>query len=303
MSKHSIPNCKKTDLSKLDQQVKDLFSKKKASTVEICLLSAGIRDKYLVSVADGRAVYAAEFNNWIDSGSGASQYGDRSNFTKYAGAGDAISYFSNTKKPKKDDFDYVNALPLNSVSALNEINKIISVLDGIVDHRNQSRILTLFHGWVQRTSEKDKVGETNTKIGKLIHPQCTVSDLKSWREGWVSPKAKVMKPAVEGIKFTELRINSSLFEWNPAGKKSENQISFDKFNKELIRLQKVLVAEGFVSTDKKTGIFELDISEEQLASIQEQYELKEQKLQEKIDKQRAEAASGSKKQKYRKSVL
>jgi len=93
-----------------------------------------------------------------------------------------------------------------------------------------------------------------------------------------------------------------LFEWNPAGKKSENQISLDKFNKELIRLQKVLVAEGFVSTDKNTGIFELDISEEQLASIQEQYELKEQKLQEKINKQRAEAASGVKKQKYKESV-
>ena len=75
MSKLSIPNCKKTDLNELNKQVKDLFSKKKASTVEICLLSAGIRDKYLVSVADGRAVYAPEFSNWIDTGSGASQYG------------------------------------------------------------------------------------------------------------------------------------------------------------------------------------------------------------------------------------
>ena len=50
-------------------------------------------------------------------------------------------------------------------------------------------------------------------------------------------------------KFT--RINSSLFEWNPAGKKSENQISLDKFNKELIRLRKVLAAEGFLSTDRR----------------------------------------------------
>ena len=91
--KFSIPNCKKTDLSKLNKQVKGLFSKKKASTVEICLLSAGIRNKYLIQV-DGRPSYAPEFINWIDNESGASQYGDRSNFTKYAGAGDAISYFS-----------------------------------------------------------------------------------------------------------------------------------------------------------------------------------------------------------------
>ena len=303
MSNHSIPNCKSSNLQTLEKQVKNLFSKKKAATVEICLLSSGIRDKYLVSVDEGRATYDAEFNNWIKYGSGAAQYGGVENFTKYAGAGDAINYFSSVKKPKKDNFDYVNALPLNSVYALNEVNKIINCLEGFVDHRKEPRIFTLFHGWVQRTSERDKVGETNTKIGKLIHSQSTASDLKSWREGWISPDAKVMKPRVEGIKFTELRINSSLFEWNPAGKKSENQISLDKFNKELIRLQKVLVAEGFVSTDKNTGIFELDISEEQLASIQEQYELKEQKLQEKINKQRAEAASGSKKQKYRKSVL
>ncbi len=302
MGNHSIPNCKSSTLQTLEKQVKSLFSKKKAATVEICLLSSGIRDKYLVSVDNGRATYDAEFNNWIKYGSGAAQYGGVENFTKYAGAGDAINYFSSVKKPKKDNFDYVNALPLNSVSALNEVNKIINCLEGFVDHRNQPRIFTLFHGWVQRTSEKDKVGETNTKIGKLIHSQSTASDLKSWREGWISPNAKVMKPRVEGIKFTELRINSSLFEWNPAGKKSENQISLDKFNKELIRLQKVLVAEGFVSTDKNTGIFELDISEEQLASIQEQYELKEQKLQEKINKQRAEAASGGKKQKYKESV-
>ena len=301
MSNHSIPNCKSSNLQTLEKQVKNLFSKKKAATVEICLLSSGIRDKYLVS-SDGRATYAAEFNNWIDNGSGSAQYGGRANFTKYAGAGDAINYFSTVKKPPKDNFDYVNALPLNSVSALNEVNKIINCLEGFVDHRKEPRIFTLFHGWVQRTSERDKVGETNTKIGKLIHSQSTASDLKSWREGWISPNAKVMKPRVEGIKFTELRINSSLFEWNPAGKKSENQISLDKFNKELIRLQKVLVAEGFVSTDKNTGIFELDISEEQLASIQEQYELKEQKLQEKINKQRAEAASGVKKQKYKESV-
>ena len=302
MTNHSIPNCKSSTLQTLEKQVKSLFSKKKAATVEICLLSSGIRDKYLVSVDDGRATYDAEFNNWIKYGSGAAQYGGIENFTKYAGAGDAINYFSSVKKPKKDNFDYVNALPLNSVSALNEVNKIINCLEGFVDHRKEPRIFTLFHGWVQRTSERDKVGETNTKIGKLIHSQSTASDLKSWREGWISPNAKVMKPRVEGIKFTELRINSSLFEWNPAGKKSENQISLDKFNKELIRLQKVLVAEGFVSTDKNTGIFELDISEEQLASIQEQYELKEQKLQEKINKQRAEAASGVKKQKYKESV-
>ena len=302
MSNHSIPNCKSSNLQTLEKQVKNLFSKKKAATVEICLLSSGIRDKYLVSVDEGRATYDAEFNNWIKYGSGAAQYGGVENFTKYAGAGDAINYFSSVKKPKKDNFDYVNALPLNSVSALNEVNKIINCLEGFVDHRKEPRIFTLFHGWVQRTSERDKVGETNTKIGKLIHSQSTASDLKSWREGWISPNAKVMKPIVEGIKFTELRINSSLFEWNPAGKKSENQISLDKFNKELIRLRKVLAAEGFLSTDKKTGIFELEISEEQLASIQEQYELKEQKIQEKIDKQRAEAASGRKKIKYKESV-
>lgn len=301
MSKLSIPNCKKTDLSKLNKQVKDLFSKKKASTVEICLLSAGIRDKYLVSNDDGRAVYAPEFNNWIDTGSGASQYGDRSNFTKYAGAGDAISYFANIKKPKKDDFDYVNALPLNSVSALYEINKIISVLDGVLDHRKQPRIFTLFHGWVQRTSEKDKAGETNTRIGKLIHSQSTASDLKKWREGWVSPAAKVVKPPVEGIKFTELRINRSLFEWNQAGMK-DGQLSFQDFNRELDRLQKVLLAEGFISTDGNKRIFELDISDEQLASLQAKYEAKEQKVKEKIDKLRAEAAGMSKKQKYKESV-
>ena len=302
MSNHSIPNCKSSTLQTLEKQVKSLFSKKKAATVEICLLSSGIRDKYLVSVNDGRATYDAEFNNWIKYGSGAAQYGGIENFTKYAGAGDAINYFSNVKKPNKDDFDYVNALPLNSVSALNEVNKIINCLEGFVDHRKEPRIFTLFHGWVQRTSEDDKVGEETTKIGKLIHPQSTASDLKSWREHWVSPEAKTKKPPVEGIKFTELRINSSLFEWNPAGKKSENQISLDKFNKELIRLRKVLAAEGFLSTDKKTGIFELDISEEQLASIQKKYELKEQKIQEKIDKQRAEAASGRKKIKYKESV-
>ena len=301
MRKLSVPNCKKVDLGNLDKQVRDLFSKKKESTVEICLLSAGIRNKYLTQV-DGRPSYAPEFNNWIDNGGGTTQYGDRANFTKYAGAGDAINYFSNVQKPQKDNFDYVNALPLNSVSALNEVNKIISCLEGFVDHRKKPRIFTLFHGWVQRTSEDDKVGEETKKIEKLIHPQSTASDLKSWREHWVSPEAKTKKPPVEGIKFTELRINSSLFEWNPAGKKSENQISLDKFNKELIRLRKVLAAEGFLSTDKKTGIFELDISEEQLASIQKQYELKEQKIQEKIDKQRAEAASGRKKIKYKESV-
>lgn len=85
--------------------MKDLFSKKKASTVEICLLSAGIRNKYLIQV-DGRPNYAPEFINWIDNGNGATQYGDRSNFTKYAVAGDAINFFSNAKKPPKDDFDY-----------------------------------------------------------------------------------------------------------------------------------------------------------------------------------------------------
>jgi hypothetical protein len=305
MSKLSIPNCKKTDLSKLNKQVQDLFSKKKASTVEICLLSAGIRDKYLTQV-DGRPAYAAEFNNWIENGSGRSQYGDKSNFTKYAGAGDAINYFANIKKPKKDDFDYVNALPLNSVSALYEINKIISVLDGVVDHRAQPRIFTLFHGRVQRRSGKDEVGETNTNENKkLIHPQSRANDLKNWREGWegwISSATKVVKPAVEGIKFTELRINTSLFEWNQAGKKSDSQVSFKEFSEELARLQKVLLAEGFISTDKNKGIFKLDISEQQLASLQANYEAKEQKVKEKIDKQRAEAAGTSKKQKYKESA-
>ena len=303
MSKLSIPNCKKTDLSELNKQVKDSFSKKKASTVEICLLSAGIRDKYLVSNDDGRAVYTPEFNNWIDSGIGASQYGDRSNFTKYAGAGDAISYFANIKKPPKDDFDYVNALPLNSVSALNEINKIISVLDGVVDHRKEPRIFTLFHGWMQRTSGDDKVGEETTKIGRLIHPQSTAADLKNWRENWVTPKAKVIKPSWDGIKFTEIRINSSLFEWNQAGNKSEDQICFDDFTKELARLKKVLIAEGFTSDENSKGIIAIDISDEHIDSIKSAYESKEQKMLEKIEAQR-EAALGIgalKKKKYKES--
>ena len=64
MNKLRIPNCKSSTLPTLDKQVKSLFSKKKSSTVDLCLLSAGIRDKYLVS-SDGRATYAAEFNNWL----------------------------------------------------------------------------------------------------------------------------------------------------------------------------------------------------------------------------------------------
>lgn len=301
MNKLRIPNCKSSTLPTLDKQVKSLFSKKKSSTVDLCLLSAGIRDKYLVS-SDGRATYAAEFNNWIDNGSGSAQYGGRANFTKYAGAGDAINYFSTVKKPPKDNFDYVNALPLNSVSALNEVNKIISVLEGVVDHRNCSRIFTLFHGWLHRTSEKDKIGETTGKIGKLIHSHSIVSDLKTWRENWISPQTKGFKPTVEGIKFAELRINSKLFEWNQAGKKSADQISFQELDKELARLQKVLVAEGFVSSDKNKGIFEFEISKEQLASLQAKYEAKEQKVLDKISKQREDAESGSKKQKYKESV-
>jgi len=303
MSNHSIPNCKSSNLQTLEKQVKNLFSKKKAATVEICLLSSGIRDKYLVSVDEGRATYDAEFNNWIKYGSGAAQYGGVENFTKYAGAGDAINYFSSVKKPKKDNFDYVNALPLNSVSALNEVNKIINCLEGFVDHRKEPRIFTLFHGWVQRTSEDDKVGEETTKIGKLIHPQSTASDLKSWREHWVSPEGKVIKPSWDGIKFTEIRINSSLFEWNQAGNKSEDQICFDDFTKELARLKKVLIAEGFTSNENRNGILAIDISDEHIDAIKSAYESKEQKMLEKIEAQR-EAALGIgalKKKKYKES--
>ena len=304
MSKYNIHNVSKISLKNIDGKLKSLFDNRKESTVSLCLMSAGIKGKYLTQDDGSRRIYKPEFESWISNGGGASLYGSKANFTKYAGAGFVINYFAEATKPPKDNFDYVSALPLGSMRALYEIEGIIRALesDSIVDHRGCSSLFLLFHGWLHRTSDKDKVGKTTGTIGKLIHPHSTASDLKKWRENWMFPATKTTSPKEDGISFTELRISSSLFDWNQAGKKNHNQFSFQDLSEELARLKKVLEKEGFISTKKKTGIFKLDISDDKISNIKERYEAKEQKEAQRVQNLKQQSMSTSKNQKYKESV-
>jgi hypothetical protein len=116
------------------------------------------------------------------------------------------------------------------------------------------------------------------------------------------PATKTTSPKEDGIRFTELRISSSLFDWNQTGKKNHNQFSFQDLSEELARLKKVLDKEGFTSTKNKTGIFKLDISDDKISNIKERYEAKEQKEAQRVQNLKQQSMSTSKNQKYKESV-
>ncbi|MCL7409444.1 hypothetical protein [Marivivens donghaensis] len=173
LSDFSIPGDNQVTISsKLEAELKSHFHTDRRNRFRLYVLSSGIRRKYLDENAQK---YTDEFLKWYDKAGMKKLFGSIANFTKYASAGDVISYVaSETSDPEK----YLNQLPV-SVGALYEISMILKASE-------ETFKLCLQFTASRKTIDEPKF-DWKTKKPALIGPRVTEQTVRTWRQKWENP--------------------------------------------------------------------------------------------------------------------
>ena len=173
LSDFSIPGDNQVTISsKLEAELKSHFHTDRQNRFRLYVLSSGIRHKYL---DENSQKYSDEFLKWYDKAGMKKLFGSIANFTKYASAGDVVSFVaSGTSDPEK----YLNQLPV-SVGALYEISMILKASE------------ETFRLCLQFTASRKTVDEPKfdwkTKKPALIEPGVTEQAVRAWRQKWENP--------------------------------------------------------------------------------------------------------------------
>lgn len=139
----------------LSAKLKELWATAQGSSFELFLYAAGLRERYLDKKKDQ---YTPDFHEWYAKHELQQLLGKMPSFTKYAMAGQVVSFFANDFKDGK----YVNQLPVTR-SALYEI----SLLKELV---SASELEKLFY----KGGADDDEG--------LIHPSASAADIAAYRD-------------------------------------------------------------------------------------------------------------------------
>lgn len=179
----------------LDRELVDelvLFQKNiRDNTISMAEKAFGIRSQYLL---EGGRKYDAAFEKWWSAYKLDKVFGKRSNFTKWASAGEAL------EQAKIDK--YRNRLP-TTMTALYEVSQLSpdELKLGIQDT------------FTRESLTSDPKGRK--KPSPLIHPEVTAAEIKSWRTRWRNPKPKSTEK--RRLPYATIKVHGSLYDFDNKG--------------------------------------------------------------------------------------
>ena len=179
LSDFSVPGDNKVTISSsLEEEIKSHFNADRQNRFRLYVLSSGIRSKYL---DEKTQKYSDEFLKWYDKAGMKNLFGSIANFTKYASAGDVVSFVAfSTSNPEK----YIHQLPV-SVGALYEISIILK--------SSEDTFKLCLHFTASRKAIDEPKFDWKTKKPALINPSVTEQAVRSWRQKWENPPPPKVK--------------------------------------------------------------------------------------------------------------
>lgn len=151
----------------LVEAIRQSHNKSREGIIEVAQKAYGLRAQYLRE-DDGKR-YAPEFETWWSTYNLKGIFGSRSNFTKYANAGEALA----TAKVHK----YMDRLPI-TLTALDE-----------VFHMTPDEVAKCLENRYTRDTMEAEPKAPRTP-SPVIHPNATAKELKGWLKRWRNPTAK-----------------------------------------------------------------------------------------------------------------
>ena len=155
----------------LANDIKEKFEQDRKNRFDLFLLTFGIRQKYFDTTTER---YTDEFSAWYKESKLDDFYGSFANFTKYALAGEVVSWVSSKMDPNR----YLPQLPL-SVGALYELSMVL---------RQDEK---LFRRCLQFTPSRKSVDtpdyEIKDKKPALIQKNVTELKVHTWLKKWNNP--------------------------------------------------------------------------------------------------------------------
>lgn len=154
----------------LVEAIRQSHNKSREGIIEVAEKAYALRMQYLRE--DGKR-YAAEFEGWWQTYKLKDIFGSRSNFTKYANAGEALKAATIDK--------YKDRLPI-TLTALDEVS-----------HMTKEEILLCLENRYTRSAvgADPKAPKTASPV---IYPNATAGEVKGWLKRWRNPTADGTAP-------------------------------------------------------------------------------------------------------------
>lgn len=226
---YTIPGANSIALDKQSaDQIKNRFDAEKENLFQLCLIAAAIRKKGL----NAKGHYSSEFEDWWKKNELTKLFGQQSNFTKYASAGEVIDHVARMTNGEI----YIQKLP-RSLSALYAIHAILKdpqekKEDWLRTCLHHSQYLEIQDGKLVRVRDKGSV--------PLINPDATAPKIKAWYENRKNPPVQGTKKKTNDkiLALAKISVSGSLY-------------SFDRNNGEHLGSVNIEQLQNFVSELKE----------------------------------------------------
>jgi hypothetical protein len=178
----------------LAEEFRDLKRNASKNVVKMALLAQGVRATNKNQSGD----YTKAFHEWYAEFKMENLFGSKSNFTKYAQAGEVIV------KHKADLGREISQLPL-SVSALYAIHDMTDeeVSLCLEDHYTRTNITV---------ADKSQFKKQSKKPQPVINPNATAASITTWLKKWRNPPV----PSTEKrrLEFTTIKADTTVFDFD-----------------------------------------------------------------------------------------
>jgi hypothetical protein len=189
----------------LSSRLKELWASAQENSFDLYLFAAGLRERYLDKKQNQ---YSAEFQDWYKKHEIDKLFGKMPSFTKYAMAGNIVSYFANEFHEGK----YINHLPL-SRNALYEI----WLLKEETTPKELEKLL--FSGGDDKEA--------------LIHPSASAADIAAYRNprNAQSQKTTAARSKKYTIALVTIYVSRDLYKFDKGTGEHVGDVDFDDAKK------------------------------------------------------------------------
>lgn len=231
---------------------RELESTLKNARFSFYILAASLRKKYLNKDSNS---YHPEFHEWYSKRRNLErQLGSLSNFTRYALAGELISFIVSTQE---DPTTYLAKLP-SGMTALYEIHRVKTEL--YKRPKDESIFFKLFF---RRALRASVTSEVRFEDKPLIYPEVTTHELKEWLDGWMPEEKGLSKKAQRktfSVPVATIYAHKSLFDFDKKSGDHVGKIGIKELGAFIKELKstlakkapaKLAIESGFETIEKK----------------------------------------------------
>jgi hypothetical protein len=184
--------------SNLANEIRGNFDNLREHRFKVCSIASIIRNEYM----DEKSQYPKVFRDWYKTNKLDELFGKEANFTKYANAGDVITYV----KTKSNAEKLLKQLP-HAIGALYEASQILKYDLRLFD---ACLIATL-----SRTSLDQTISDCKSNTPALLNQQTTEAKIKLWRLRWRNPPPpKQVRTDKRTLPFITITCSGELYDFH-----------------------------------------------------------------------------------------